>query len=181
MKRILIGVVAMLAAMAVASAPTAGAKPCGSQNNVPPGNSEVDQYSETVPGDCGNQPSPTPSADDDPAGSIPAGTLSQLEKLGADGRAAALLTAAADREDGLAGVGGGGGGGGGAGAGGGESTDLPAGQISSPADESDEGGLLDALGDALSGDGGLGWIVPVLLLVIVALAIATYLRQRRTA
>ncbi len=84
----------MLLACAVLllSASSASAKkPCDDRNTVPPGNSEVDQYTETVPGDCGNEKVPVPEAGDDPGASIPAPTLAALEELGPDGRAAALL------------------------------------------------------------------------------------------
>src|SRR5215208_4130863 len=110
-------------------APTAAAKPCHGHNTVPPGNSEVDQYSETVPGDCGNESTPAPDPEgNDSFDSIPPATLAQLESRGPDGRAAALLAAAGLRGSaGENGSGGGGTGGGGDGADGssGQPSDSP--------------------------------------------------------
>ena len=175
MKRISLLVV-LACATVLALAPSAVAKPrCQGQNNVPPGNSEVDQYSETVPGDCGENRPPTPNESDDPAESIPPATLAALEDLGADGRAAALLAAAGDRENGL-------GGGSGAPDGGasGVSTDTPLGDTPAILD-SDDGGFFDPLFDALSGEGGLGFVVPLTLAVVLALAITAFVRARRSA
>ncbi len=152
---------------------SADAKPCEDRNTVPPGNSEVDQYSETVPGDCGDRSPPAPNADDDPSASIPPATLAALEDLGADGRAAALLAAAGARENGAGGA---------VGSPGGEadSSGGPLGDTTAVLD-ADGGGFLDSVVDALSGEGGLGWILPLTLLVIVALAITAAVRNRRAA
>jgi hypothetical protein len=156
----------------------AQAKPrCNDRNTVPPGNSEVDQYSETVPGDCGDRNPPTPSESDDPSETVPPATLAALEEQGADGRAAALLAAAGDRENGT-------GGSGAADGGGGQGTDLsanaPLGDTPAILD-ADDGGFFDSVVDALSGDGGLGWVLPASLVVILALAGVSFIRARRSA
>ena len=78
-------------------APSANAqRNCPGGSDDPPGNSEIDQYSENVPGPCGDQPVNPPSdgSDTTPSGSVPAGTVDDLNSLGADGQAAAALAQA---------------------------------------------------------------------------------------
>ena len=73
-------VVLALAAPSAATAATA-----------PPGNSEVDQYTETLPGPSGNN-TVDPPANPKPEDSVlPPGTRGDLEKFGPDGAAAAGL------------------------------------------------------------------------------------------
>ena len=171
MKRIRLLALPLAVAGLLTGAPAASAKPCDDRNTVPPGNSEVDQYSETVPGDCGNENTPSPDGSENPGSSFPPGTAAQFESLGADGRAAALLAAAGQRGDR---------GNGEAGGAGSEDNPLsgsPA--ILDPADE--EGGVVDSVIDALSGDGGLGIILPLTLVIVLALAITAIVRGRRSA
>lgn len=168
----------IVVAALLAGAPAATAKPCDDHNTVPPGNSEVDQYSETVPGHCGNEnvPSPDPEGNDS-LESIPPATLAQLESLGPDGRAAALLAAA-----GLRGRGSEGGAGGGAnGSAAGQSIDSPLGAPGILDSADDDGSAFGSLLDALSGNGGLGIILPLTLALVVALAVLAVLRARRSA
>ncbi len=47
--------------------------------------------------------------------------------------------------------------------------------------DGDEGGFFDSVVDALSGEGGLGWVLPLVLLLILGLAITTVVRARRSA
>jgi hypothetical protein len=61
-------------------------------SNAPPGNSGVDQYFESVPGAGGNRPSATQGG---PAGRpLSPAAKRRLERLGADGRAAAAAAQA---------------------------------------------------------------------------------------
>lgn len=176
MKRFLPLALSVAFATVLAVAPSAAAKPCNDQTTVPPGQSEVDQYSETVPGECGNENVPSPDGDEDPAASIPPGTLADLEELGPDGRAAALLAAAGGR--------GGDKGGGGSGAGGDEAgagvLDDTLGGPASVTLPDDEGSFFDSVVDALSGEGGLGIIVPIALALICVLAVTAIVRSSRT-
>ena len=127
---------------------------------------------------AGTATRPTPSESDDPSESIPPATLAALEEQGADGRAAALLAAAGDRENG---TGGGSGSGGSDGLDAGEaSTNAPLGDTPAVLD-GDDGGFFDSVVDALSGDGGLGWVLPLTLFVILGLAIVSVIRSRRSA
>lgn len=85
--RICIAVLAGLAALSLVPA-TAPAKPCHRHHHSPAGNSEAEQYSETVPGACGNE-TPRGGAGGGSPSSIPPSTLRQLQALGTDGQAAA--------------------------------------------------------------------------------------------
>ena len=73
---------------------------CGNQTTTPPGNSEVDQYTETVPGACGNQSpgggggSTDGSGGSDDGSAVPQSTVDQLSSEGAAGEAAAGLAVA---------------------------------------------------------------------------------------
>lgn len=134
-----------------AAAPASGACPPGTVNQ---GNSEVDQYQETIPGSCGNQ---TPGGESD-GGNLPADTVDDLNSLGDDGVATAGLAAAtAPPVEGNGGSGKGG-------SGPDEATGgLSVAQAASPADD---GSPLAAVAKALGGDssdGGLGLFLPLLL------------------
>ena len=59
--------------------------------NVPPGNSEADQYAETIPNGEGDS---TPTFGVDPSDVLPPDQVADLESLGPDGAAVAALTAA---------------------------------------------------------------------------------------
>lgn len=141
------------------SAPAAVAQDgCAGSDTVPPGNSEVDQYAETVPDACGDSPVGGGRGDAD---AVPPGTADQLEALGADGEAA--LAAARSTAPGheVRGTGGGG------------------------AAEADDGGIGDVLAgvlDALAGSSGsgMGVLLPVLMAGVVLAGIA-YARRRRSA
>jgi hypothetical protein len=173
--------VLLACALLLVSASSAVAKkPCDDRNTVPPGQSEVDQYTETVPGDCGNEHVPVPGAGDDPGASIPPATLVALEELGPDGRAAALLAAAGRPGGGNANADADADGSNGDAPSAGDALGgaNPAVVIDSP---EGEGGFFNAVVDALSGEGGLGWILPLALIVIAAQAIIVVVRNRRSA
>ena len=161
-------VITLAAGALLALSPSQGmAAACGDKNNLPPGNSEADQYVETVPNECGEGPVATPS-DDDPS-AVPASTASELEGLGADGQAA-LALANSEATGPAAGSGNGG-----QGAGGNNQEIV----------SDDDGGLGDVFGsvaDAFGGSSGagMGLILP-LLLVAATLAGAVYLLRRRNA
>jgi hypothetical protein len=168
----LASVLAALAALSVL-APSASAKPCRGGSNVPPGQSEVDQYTETVPRDCGNQQTPSPD-EGTSLGSIPSGTVDALEAQGADGRAAALLAgASADA--------GGSGGGSGNGRSGAQPGALPPALDAPAAVDTDEGPVIEPILDALRGEGGMGIVLPLLLIVVIAASIGYWLHRRRMA
>jgi|SRR5215211_19133 len=166
-------------------APTVAAKPCHDQNTVPPGNSEVDQYSETVPGECGNENPPAPDSEGNGSlDSIPPGAQAQFESLGRDGRAAALLAAAGAPGSGVGAPGGGSGSENEAEGGTDGSPGLPGDSpLAAPGildSGDDDGSVVDSVFDALSGDSGLGIVLPLTLALIAALALVVALRNRRS-
>ena len=130
LSRLTLAVVMALALACVAASP-AVAKPCGGSNHVPSGNSEVDQYVESVPGACGNE-TPGGSGGSGGGGSgsggsggsgggsggstgsaVPNDTQSELESMGETGQStAALANATAPVGAGAAGGGAGSGSGG---------------------------------------------------------------------
>jgi hypothetical protein len=139
-----------------------------SGSTAPPGNSEVDQYAETVPGTCGESP-PGSGGDQTSGGgnsnSIPPSTLNRLQGQGADGQAAAALAEAnAPAEAGQ-------------GSGGSQQPGGPA-THRTPAPES--GSPWSEILGTLTGnsDGGMGWLLP-LFLVAISLAGGLYLYNRR--
>jgi hypothetical protein len=150
----------LLAALVCALPASASAKSgCGAQ--PPRDNSELDQYSETIPGPCGDETF-NPSAGSGggagggvgagdaqgagggagAAGGIPASTLKQMRTKGADGRAAADLAEATAQQ--------------GSGAGGAENT-----SVSSDADE------------------GMGIVLPLLLGGTLLAGLLYFLMRRR--
>lgn len=145
----------------------------GGSNNGPPGQSEVDQYSETVPGPCGDQPVGPGAGGGSGGGTpLPAGVLEDLEALGPDGAAAAALAQATGPGKGSEGSGGPGSSGGEAG----DASGLP--------EASAGGSLLAGVVDAITGgagDGdedGLGLILPLILLAVVVAGVIYGLRRR---
>jgi hypothetical protein len=139
---------------------------------APPGNSEVNQYAETLPSGGGentvNPPGSGPGGGGGGNGGgqgqggapvIPPQTQRQLERLGPDGRAAAALAEANAPQPP---VGARGAGGGGAGAGKGDS-------------------VADAVTGALTGSdqGGMGAFLPIALFGVAGLGIGYALARRR--
>jgi hypothetical protein len=136
---------------AVVLAPSAGAR----EVNAPPGNSGVDEYLETVPGGGGSQPT-----NRDPGRSqLSPAARKKLDARGADGRAAAELAERVDP------------------ASTGQATQPIPARVLPRGDGG--GGVLGALGSALSGgDDGSGIWLPILLVLATAAAVVVALRRR---
>ena len=173
------GVASALAAFAlIAGAPAATAQ-CP-QAPVSPGNSEVDQYQETIPGACGDQ---KPGGDEsgsgsgggsgDGGGSVTPDTASDLDSLGSDGAAVAGLAAATG--PGVAAADGGKGDGG--------DGSFSAGTVAAGSSSSGDGSAIEALTRGLGGDsgGGIGILLPVLLIGTVIAVIAGVAIRSRTS
>ena len=125
------------------------------QVNAPPGNAGVDEYLETVPGAGGNRPTNR----DTGRAPLPAPARRALERQGTDGQAAADL---AERTG-----------------------PAPTQRDKQPAPAAqppggDRGGALGALGRAADGsDEGMGLVLPILLALSAAAALAALLVRRR--
>ena len=172
-KRLRLAPVLMIAALAcVVFAPSASAqRNCPGGSDSPPGNSEIDQYSENVPGPCGDQPVSPPGEGSDTPGSdaLPPGTADDLNSLGADGQAAAALAqATAPRNQG-------------SGAGG---EDGAGAQRDVTATDMSGGSIFNEIFDAITGSaegedgGGLGLLLPLILAAVLIAAIAYGVRRR---
>jgi hypothetical protein len=133
---------------------------------VPPGNSEVDQYTETVPNGCGeDRPSGGEGGDAGNADAVPGQTATELQELGADGETALQLARANAPS-----------GGGGNGNQGSTGVELEGG-----GDDDGIGDVVTGVVDAAGGSGtGLGLILP-LILIGVCVAAGIYLARRRSA
>ena len=146
---------------------------CHHRTVSPHGNSEADQYSETIPGACGSHP-PNPG---NPAGSsngtVPPQTLRQLRSLGPAGRNAAAL-AQANAPAGARGQGN-------------ALTDRrPGSPGAASANGAGEGGdalsgVGRALGGSSGGDGGMGFVLPLVLAGTLVTGAAYWLMRRRRA
>lgn len=144
--RIPLTTLAMLLAGLVLAAPAAA-----QQFNAPPGNSGVDEYLESVPGAEGNRPTNR----DTERSPLAPGARSDLERQGADGRAAAEL---AESE--------------------GDKKSVPAGAL--PRGAGDSGGVAGTLGRATTGSAeGMGIWLPILLAVSAIGALIAVLLRRR--
>jgi hypothetical protein len=159
-----IGLVALLLVPGAASA-----KHCGTHTRNPAGNSESEQYGETVPGACGNK---VPGGGAGSPGTASPATQHELQSLGPAGRATATLAQATSPggkalQRAVRSSGGESGGSAAVPAGKGEGTSL--------------GSLLAALSRALTGDssGGVGILLPLVLAAVAAGGIAIALRRRR--
>jgi hypothetical protein len=183
---------AVVAAGLVLTAPPALAQNCKPENEVPPGNSELDQYVETVPGACGDERPDGASgggsgsgggtgasgggegsASDGSGGgsSIPSETRRELERLGGAGAAAAAVadaTAPADVDKS-----------------GNESASDRAveGDGSAEIDDAadDEGSVFGALASVLTGDSAAGLALPLALIAILIGGLAFWALKRRRA
>jgi hypothetical protein len=174
-KRLRLGSAFLVAALACAFwAPSANAqRNCPAGSDSPPGNSEIDQYSENVPGPCGDQPVNPPGGDSDTPGAdpLPSGTADDLSSFGADGQAAAALAqSTAPPNRGLDGANGGEGAG--------------AAEGASPGTAEDGDSILESIVNAFTGsadgeDGdGLGLLLPLILAAVLLAAIAYGIRRR---
>jgi hypothetical protein len=136
------------------------------QSNVPPGNSEIDQYLPTVPGSDGDKPLGKGGGDGGNAALSP----SVAERLGSAGSAGSVAVSVinntapklpeAAREQGREQAEGGGRNGG----------------VHGSADESIPGAVLEGLSS--SEDGGLGILMPILLGTVAGVAAFIMLRRR---
>lgn len=148
-------------------------------DTVPSGNSEVDQYVETIPGSCGDRSGSgegTDKTNTDASGadgSIPASTADELASLGADGAAAASLADATST-------------GGSPRSGRSASSSVGAsdsrGDDAAPAAMSgSDGSAVAAITKSLSGDGdgGIGPMLPVAMVAVALLAIVGGVLKRR--
>ena len=128
------------------------------------GNAAQDEYTENVPGGAGDRPS-----DEGGGGSLPPGTAQDLQALGADGAAAAALAAATGpdrREDGR-----------GQRSGQGQGSDARL-----DADGGSGGGVGEIVNDIVVGspddDGGMGFLLPLILGASLVAAIGFLLARR---
>lgn len=161
----------------------AAAKPGCHHHHRIPHNSEVAQYSEVIPGDCGSQ-TPNPSSNTSPGGpsdgSIPPGTLQQLQSQGPAGVNAAGLAEANTPPS--AGAGKARPGTGGEGQGATSHGSQSGAKGGSSAGGRSDGSFLSGLVDALGGSGGAGIILPLVLGATLLAGLAYWLaRRRRTA
>ncbi|MDQ3678078.1 MAG: hypothetical protein M3401_14995 [Actinomycetota bacterium] len=128
------------------------------QTNAPPGNSAIDEYLETVPGASGStRPRPPAQGGD---GVLTATERARLERLGADGKtlADAVDATAPTQKKGSA-----------------RDLEVTAGGGRSPAR-----GVLDAV-TGNGGGGGMGLVLPAILIGALLAAITVYLLRRRAA
>jgi len=154
--------VALLALALLVPAVAAGQ---GSKTNAPPGNSAIDEYLETVPGASGNGVVRPPAAG---GGTLTAAERGRLEQLGTDGRTLARIV---------------------------ESTSPPpASGTTSPAPKNHRPAagvvrLPDPKGHAplgavlgvAEGDGGMGLLLPAILLASLLAIIGLVLLRRRSS
>jgi hypothetical protein len=183
-----------LAGAFLLSASPAVAKPCPGHHHTPAGNSEATQYSETVPGPCGDQPiggnggngggsGSTTGSNGSSVSGVPTSSITQLQGMGPAGVRAANLAEATsplgsggNRNGGSPGAGGGSANGSANGTGG-TGTGVDGGGIS------DVGSPLGALASLVTGGSsgdGVGPILPILLvgLLLGGLGFLALMRAR---
>jgi hypothetical protein len=163
MRRTLAALIALALLPPAAAAAAAAAQ--GSRTNAPPGNSAIDEYLETVPGASGNGVPRPPVAG---GATLTAAERNRLERLGSAGRTLARIV---------------------------ESTSPPpASGTTSPAPKKHQPAtgvvrLPDPKGDAplgavlgvAEGDGGMGLLLPAILLASLLAVIGLVLLRRRSA
>lgn len=157
MTRLLSALVALVLVLAVFALPAGAAAPAA-QTNAPPGNSAIDEYLETVPGATGDQRPGTPG----PAGSGSGGGLTpaqraKLERLGPDGKALANAVDATAPP----------------------SATKTSQQIDSENGRSPISAVLDAATGS-DGGGGMGVVLPIILLASLLGVIALVVLRRRS-
>jgi hypothetical protein len=131
-----------------------------SRVNAPPGNSAIDEYLETVPDVSGNG-IPRPRPEDDDGGPLTAAQRDRLERLGADGRTLATIvesTSPARKKQ----------------------RAKPPTAVVAPPDAKGRSPV-DAVLGAAEGDGGMGLLLPAILLLSLVGVIALALLRRRSA
>jgi len=162
---------------------------------VPPGNSAVNQYTQTIPTSRGNK-EVRQKGDRSPSKTLGEKASHKLQKQGKDGRATAELaaagtpagaTGAGSGSGGAAGPGGSSQGGGGQGGAGGGSGSQAAGGMGSAkavaAAEDGQSGFGQVLGEVTgtSSSGDLGLLLPLAILAAAVWCGAYFWRHRRTA
>jgi hypothetical protein len=155
--RAFVAVLACLTSLLAVAGPSAAAT-----RHAPPGNSSVDEYTETIPGPKGDHPVPLSGPVlPGPGSSSPVGGNSgvrKLHSLGPDGFAVERFAAHTGPRRGL---------------------DRDGGALPDVDGRSLPEQILDALGGA--GEGGMGAILPLLLLASALGAFAVARRRRRDA
>ena len=141
------------------------------QQQSPPDNSAIDEYTESVPGATGNKPSSSLGDGSGEAGSgggsLSPSTIAQLEALGADGAAAAALADAGSP---------------GKGGGSGSVRDRGPGSEPGAAQGGSVSGIESVVSQVLGDDdsGGMGILLPLILLgSLVAVGAVAALTRRR--
>jgi hypothetical protein len=127
---------------------------------VPPGNSAANQYTETLPGPGGNTPS-SEAKGGAPAKVLGSSNAARLEALGPEGRAAARLAAATAPHP----------------VGKGEPGGAKAAPV--PSGSSGLGQVLRQL-TGTSGSGGMGLLLPLVIVLAVLAAVGFLITRRRT-
>jgi hypothetical protein len=158
----LAGTLLLLIALPATAAAKSG---CGHHTVTPQGNSEAEQYSETIPGPCGNQPA-NPGGSGGSSNAVPPATLQQLQSQGAAGQNAAALAQAGAPAGGAK-----------HGAGGGQGAAADNGQSSG-------GGAVSGIKDAFGGDsggGGMGLLLPLILAGTLLAGVTYWVMRRRRA
>jgi hypothetical protein len=170
----LAGVLFVLAAVTA----TASAKPCD-ETRTPGGVSEADEYSEVIPGPCGDETTRDGPGDaDGPSqGAVPQGTVQQLESQGAEGKNAAELASATTPGGGGQASGGGSGNGPGAG---GQDGVVAGGSVTAASGGGALSGILEALGGDSGSGGGLGVLLPIALAATLLAGVAIWRVRRST-
>jgi hypothetical protein len=168
-----LGLAAMLALAAILPAASPAAL-------VPPGNSAVNQYTETYPAAGGQAESDGDGGGGSrsPAAALGSRNARRLQAQGADGRAAASLAAAtAPARVGASGEGAAGGGA--AAPGGSAATGGPG--SAKAGEPSGSSGLAEVLGQATgsSDSGGIGLLLPIVILATLVWSLAYLARRRR--
>jgi eukaryotic-like serine/threonine-protein kinase len=184
-RNFLVLVMVLTAALVAPSAATAAAI-------VPPGNSAVNQYTQTIPTSKGNK-EVRQKGDGSPSKTLGHSATKKLQKQGKDGNATAELAAAGTPASAVVASGSGSGSGGGSTAGGGSATgaDGSAAQGSSglggsqAVADADEGksGLGQVVGEVTgtSSSGDLGLLLPLAIIAACVWCAAYFWRHRRTA
>jgi hypothetical protein len=162
---------AALVALALLASPGAAAAQ-SLKTNAPPGNSAIDEYLETVPAASGNARPRPPGASGGSSSSLTAAERARLEKLGPDGK---TLAAAIDATSPARSTGSGSSAGAGSGSGSPGTGSVAAGEGRSPISQ-----VLDVAAGR-DGGGGMGVLLPAILLASLLGFITLAVMRRRSA
>jgi hypothetical protein len=130
--------------------------------NAPPGNSGVDEYVEAIPGATGSRPAERLGNSPSSPSSLGAETRRQLAALGSDGRAVAGLVAATAPKQAKR-----------------PAATPSSGSSAKPSEDVGNVAVGRAAAKVATGSGGLGLLLPVALIAIVAAGAASRLIRRR--